>query len=87
MLRTGSAWRALPLEFGSWPSIYSRFRRWQIKGYWKAIFQALSKESDLESMMIDGIYIHAYQHAAGAKGSIKNRLWAAVAEALQANYT
>ena len=87
LLRTGSPWRALPSEFGSWPSIYSRFRRWQIKGYWKAIFKALSKDPDLESVMIDGTYIHAHQHAAGAKGGSKNRLWAAVAEALQASCT
>lgn len=83
LLRTGSPWRALPSEFGSWRSVYSRFRRWQIKGYWKKIFQTLSLEPDLESVMIDGTYIHAHQHAAGAKGGSKNRLWAAVAEALQ----
>lgn len=73
MLRTGAPWRALPSEFGSWCSVYSRFRRWQKKGFWKSIFQVLSAEPDLESVMIDGTYIHAHQHAAGAKGGNKNR--------------
>ena len=87
MLRTGAPWRALPEEYGSWRSVYSRFRRWQIKGGWQKIFQALSQDRDLESVMIEGTYIHAHQHAAGAKGGSKNRLWAAVAEALQASCT
>ena len=42
LLRTGAPWRALPEEYGSWNSMYSRFRRRQAKGFWKAIFQALS---------------------------------------------
>jgi len=87
LLRTGAPWRALPEEFGSWPSVYCRFRRWQIKGYWQAIFKALSQAPDLESVIIDGTYIHAHQHAAGAKGGSKNRLWDAVVEALQVSFT
>jgi len=87
LLRTGAPWRALPSEFGSWPSVYSRFRRWQIKGYWQAIFKALSKFPDLESVIIDGTYIPAHQHAAGAKGGNKNKLWGIVVEALQVNST
>ena len=82
LLRTGAPWRALPEEYGSWNSMYSRFRRWQAKGFWKAIFQALSCDPDLESVMIDGTYIHAHKHAAGAKGGSIDRLWVAVAEAL-----
>ena len=32
LLRTGASWRDLPAEFGSWKSIYTRFRRWNING-------------------------------------------------------
>ncbi|HJB64846.1 MAG TPA: transposase [Candidatus Mailhella merdavium] len=37
MLRTGSPWRALPEKYGSWKTVYSRFRRWQKRGYLTAI--------------------------------------------------
>ena len=87
MLRTGAPWRALPGEFGPWKSVYSRFRRWQKKGFWKNIFQTLRSDPDLESVMLDGTYIHAHKHAAGAKGGSKIRLWAEAAEVLQANST
>ena len=32
--------------------------------------------------MIDGVYIHAHKHSAGAKGGSIDKLWAAVAEVL-----
>lgn len=32
--RTGAPWRDLPEYYGSWSSVYSRFRRWQIAGIW-----------------------------------------------------
>ena len=57
LLRTGAPWRVLPEEYGSWNAVYSRFRRWQIKGFWKAVFLALASDPDLEAVMIDG-YIH-----------------------------
>jgi len=85
ILRTGAPWRALPEEYGSWKTVYSRFRRWQARGFWKAVFQTLSCEPDLEAVMLDGTYIHAHKHAAGAKGGSTDRLWAAVAEALLPN--
>lgn len=33
--RTGSPWRDLPAEFGSWKGAYSRFRRWTLDGTWQ----------------------------------------------------
>jgi len=47
----------------------------------------LSQDKDLENIMIDGTYIRAHQHAAGANGGRKNRLLAAVAEASPPRYT
>ena len=82
LLRTGAPWRALPEEYGAWNVVYSRFRRWQIKGSWKAVFLALASDPDLEAVMIDGTYIHAHKHSAGAKGGSTDKLWAAVAEVL-----
>ena len=34
-------WRALPLEYPPWQSVYSRFRLWQRKGTWARLMEAL----------------------------------------------
>jgi len=85
ILYTGSPWRDLPEEFGPWKSVHTRFRRWSEQGIWEKVFAKLSEEKDLENVMIDGTYIRAHQHAAGAKGGRKNRLLDAVVEVLQPN--
>lgn len=36
------------------------------KGPWQKVFMRLSEDKDLESVMIDGTYIRAHQHAAGS---------------------
>jgi transposase len=41
MLRTGSPWRDLPSELGSWITTYKRFRRWQLDGTWNEIMEIL----------------------------------------------
>ena len=69
ILRSGAPWRALPCNFGSWKTVYSRFRRWQQRGFWNAILAVLAKEADMETVMIDGSYIHAHKHSAGARHS------------------
>lgn len=68
MLKTGAPWRALPSEYGSWKTIYSRYRRWEKRGYFSAMLTLLCTGSDMEYVMIDGSYIHAHKHSAGAKG-------------------
>ncbi len=37
--RTGSPWRDLPPEFGSWNSTYQRFARWSRAGVWHRVFR------------------------------------------------
>jgi len=73
LLHTGAPWRDIPDEYGSWNSVYTRFRRWREKGVWEKLFSALSEDQDLENIMIDGTYIRAHQDAAGAKGGKKIR--------------
>lgn len=67
MLRTGSPWRALPEKYGSWKTVYSRFRRWQKRGYLAAILKLLTLQADMNHIMIDGTYVHAHKHSAGAR--------------------
>lgn len=44
-LRTGAPWRDLPEKFGSWGTIYGRFRDWTLSGLWQQIFDALKKSN------------------------------------------
>jgi len=39
--RTGAPWRDLPDALGHWPSVYHRWRRWCVRGWWEMIFEAL----------------------------------------------
>jgi transposase len=41
IVRTGSPWRDLPVEFGKWYTTYTRFNRWAKKGVWPGVVSAL----------------------------------------------
>ncbi len=76
--RTGSPWRDLPEEFGKWSSVYRQFRRWTLAGLWEEILEALN-ESRLAPdalQMIDSTVVRAHHQAAGAKGGLRDRVWA-----------
>ena len=67
MLRTGFPWRALPEKYGSWKTVYSRFRRRQKREYLRAVLELLTLQADMNHIMIDGPYVHAHKHSAGAR--------------------
>jgi transposase len=60
-VRTGVLWRELPEEFGSWKTLYSRFRRWAVAGRFEAIFEAMQIDVDDRWHSIDGSYVRAHQ--------------------------
>jgi transposase len=70
MVRTGAPWRDLPEAFGSWNSVFRRFRRWAQAGIFERLFQALSGDPDFEYALIDGTIIRVHQHGTGAKGGL-----------------
>ena len=39
MVRTGAPWRDLPEAFGSWNTVFRRFRRWAQAGVFECLFQ------------------------------------------------
>lgn len=65
--RTGAPWRDLPERFGKWTTVYRRFRRWSSKGVFAQVLFSLVGDMDLDVAMIDGTYLKAHQHSAGAK--------------------
>lgn len=84
-VRTGAPWRDIPERYGSWSTIYSRFRRWRDAGVWDRILSELQAESDSEGHVdwtihfVDTTIVRAHQNAAGAKkGGREQRLLAVV---------
>ena len=73
LAKTGAPWRDLPDRFGSWQTVYSRFRRWQLSGVWARILQAVQADADARGDLdwtlhfVDGTVVRAHQHAAGAR--------------------
>lgn len=73
ILRTGAPWRDLPERYGSWQTVYSRFRRWREAGLWEQVLTTLQTDAahdgtlDDTLAMIDGTSIRAHYQAAGAK--------------------
>jgi len=65
--RTGVPWRDMPVRFGAWKNIHTRFSRWAIKGVWESLFKALADDPDNEYAMIDATIVRAHQHSAGAR--------------------
>jgi transposase len=41
ILRNGASWRNLPREYGKWYTAYTRYRRWEQKGVWPRVVEAL----------------------------------------------
>lgn len=68
-LRTGSPWRDLPEEFGSWKTVWKRFRRWAGDGTWNQILQVVQMFDDDDGFVlaVDGTIMKAHKHAAGAR--------------------
>lgn len=84
LVRTGDPWRDLPPQLGNWHSVYCRFRRWEKAGYWRQLWEELSRPEVQKvcALFVDGTTIRAHQHAAGApKKTARHRLWDALAAA------
>ena len=76
LARSGAAWRDLPERYGSWETVYSRFRKWIDDSILDNIFHVLSLGAELGELSVDASIVQAHQHSAGApkKGaSCRNR--------------
>ena len=65
--RTGVPWRDLDAQFGSWKSIYNRFRNWARRGWWADVFRGCKIQEEVASIM-DASIVRAHQDAAGGRG-------------------
>ncbi len=81
ILRTGSPWRDLPEELGSWSTAWNSFDRWNADGTLSAILDRLRSskvdlgEIDDQLWCIDGTIVRAARCASGGgkKGMRRNR--------------
>ena len=69
--KTGAPWRDLPERYGSWKTIYNRFRRWSQKELWQKIFNRVAVHDEELAGMMDATVIRAHQDAAGGRGGPK----------------
>jgi transposase len=79
LLRTGAPWRDLPPEFGRWHSVYMRFSRWEEKGVWDRVLEAVKDEPELKALFLDSTAVRAHLHAAGAGKKTVRKHWADLA--------
>ena len=68
-------WRALPVEFGNWNSVWKRFWRLSRSGVFDVFFEALAQLSTTAHLvqMFDSTVTRAHVSAAGAKGGSKTK--------------
>ena len=69
--RTGAPWRDVPERYGSWSTIYDRFRMWCRQGVFQELMDALIAhaaargEVDMSLASVDSTSARAHHHAAG----------------------
>lgn len=77
-LRCGAPWRDVPPKYGSWNTIYRRFRRWSEAGVWETVAVTLAEVmADSGHYSIDSTTVRAHVSAAGGKGGLIDALLAA----------
>lgn len=71
ILRTGSAWRDIPSEYGPWRTIYGLFNAWNSDGTLDSVLDRMrtahfdGEQIDGELWCIDGTITRAHRCAAG----------------------
>ena len=77
VLKSGSPWRDMPERYGSWKSVYDRFRRWSGDGMIEKILDRLRLKLDKDGFIdwevwcVDGSNVRAHPAAAGASETSK----------------
>lgn len=79
VLYSGAQWREMPERYGSWKTVYDRFRRWSRDGTIERMLSRLHLKPDengyidMLEAFIDSTVIRASRSAAGAKRKPRER--------------
>ncbi|MCJ2182021.1 IS5 family transposase [Novosphingobium sp. 1949] len=74
LFRCGAPWRDVPPKYGSWNTIYRRFRRWSEAGVWEAVAVTFAEiMADSGHYSIDSTTVRAHVSAAGGKRGTHRR--------------
>jgi transposase len=57
----------LPERYGSWSTLYDKFKRWSEIGIFEMIFDIFAVDADMQDLSLDSTSVKVHQHAAGAK--------------------
>lgn len=75
-LRCGAPWRAVPPKYGSWNTIYRRFRRWSEAGVWEAMAVTLAEfMADSGHYSIDSTTVRPRLGSGRKRGDLSTRSW------------
>ena len=73
----GCKWRALPVEFGKWKTIYKKFSRWAKNGVMQRIFATLQAEKiiaiHVEVLALDSTFCKVHPDGHGALKNLESR--------------
>jgi transposase len=72
ILSSGAPWRDLPERYGSWKTVYDRFRRYRIDGFFEGLLGKLQVQLNEQGLIdfdlwhVDSTTVRAHKSAAGA---------------------
>ena len=68
MMSVSLPWRDLPKEYGSWHTIYTRFKRWSENGLmWRILYELKQKKMvRMDIVFMDSTTVKLHRHGAGA---------------------
>ena len=55
--RSGAPWGDLSERYGSWSTLYDRFKRWSNAGVFEKIFALLDVDADMQDLSVDSTSI------------------------------